>query len=372
MNSWVSKWIKETYPRAKSDLCTCFFDRSQSLADKWGYIGMITASSWMFISSFEKFRKALLATGSICSMIQQSTHGYAGVTVPTTMFVYACNRSGITGSYIRLTDFDRPQWQEPRALEALADPDCGWFYRRNANSFCAIPGSPIAYWTGDALLAVFRQGIPLGDICDVRKGVTTSDNDRFLHYWWEVSHDKERFECRSVKESVESGAKWFPCNKGGEFRKWYGNNDYVINWENDGYEIRNFRDEHGKLLSVPRNTQYLFLPAVTWSAISSDEIAFRYKPSGHVINAAGPSLFGDDGTLLYLQGAMNSSVSRLTASILSPTLNFEVGQVASYPVIPNGSEQGQVSTIVNELRFLSKDDWDSFESSWDFKRHPLA
>ena len=158
MNGWVSKWVKKNYPVAKSDLCTCFFSRAQRLAKDDGYISMITASSWMFISSFEKFRKQLLAEGSICSMIQQSTHGYAGVTVPTTMFTYACHRMGVIGSYIRLEDFDRPQWQEPRALEALANPNCGWFYRADAQKFNTIPGIPIAYWASDSAIDGFRKG----------------------------------------------------------------------------------------------------------------------------------------------------------------------------------------------------------------------
>ena len=187
MNGWVSKWVKSNYPTAKSDLCACFFERGQILAGTIGYISMITASSWMFISSFEKFRKSLLSHGSICSMIQQSTHGYAGVTVPTTMFVYACNRSGVIGSYIRLEDFDRPQWQEPRALEALANPNCGWYYRTDASSFDAIPGSPIAYWASEAVVAAFANMESLGKRLITREGMATADNDRFIRQWFECS-----------------------------------------------------------------------------------------------------------------------------------------------------------------------------------------
>ena len=157
MNKWISAWVKNNYANAKRDLCTCFINRGFNLSNDHGYISMITASSWMFISSFEEFRKSLLRRSSITSMIQQSTHGYAGVTVPTTMFILAEGAQGVTGTYIRLEDFDRPQWQEPRALEALANPDCGWFYRCANASFGVIPGSPIAYWISPALRNAFMS-----------------------------------------------------------------------------------------------------------------------------------------------------------------------------------------------------------------------
>ena len=365
MNSWVSKWAKSNYPTAKSDLCTCFFERGQVLAEALGYISMITASSWMFISSFEKFRKSLLSRGSICSMIQQSTHGYAGVTVPTTMFVYACNRSGIIGSYIRLEDFDRPQWQEPRALEALANPDCGWFYRTSAQAFAGIPGMPIVYWVTHGVLNAFKNGVPVSSIGQPRVGLQTGENSRFVRQWWEVPLGRECFDCPSIEGSVKSGAKWFPYNKGGEYRKWYGNNDCVVNWENDGEDVKAFSG------SVIRNPQAYFKPCITWSKISSGSIAFRYKPAGHVFDVAGTSIFAGGRELEYLQGACNSSVILQIAGMLSPTLNFEVGQIATYPILLDERRESNVCGLVSEERSLSKSDWDAFESSWDFKKHPL-
>lgn len=371
MNSWVSKWVKSNYPTAKSDLCTCFFERGQVLAEALGYISMITASSWMFISSFEKFRKRLLSRGSICSMIQQSTHGYAGVTVPTTMFVYACNRLGIIGSYIRLEDFDRPQWQEPRALEALANPDCGWFYRCSERRYNDIPGTPIVYWASKAITSAFKKGLPISSIGQPRQGLATGENARFVRQWWEVSLDREWFDCPSIEESVKSGLKWFPYNKGGEYRKWYGNNDCVVNWENNGYEIRNYVDAAGRQLSRPQNTSCYFKPCITWSKISSGSIAFRYKPAGHVFDVAGTSIFANSERLSYLQGACNSSAILKIANMLSPTLNFEVGQIAVYPIVFSENRHSNVNTIVEECRLLSRSDWDSVEVSWDFSHHPL-
>ena len=238
MNGWVSKWVKSNYPTAKSDLCTCFFERGRVLAEAIGYISMITASSWMFISSFEKFRRNLLSHGSICSMIQQSTHGYAGVTVPTTMFVYACDRPGVIGSYIRLEDFDRPQWQEPRALEALANPDCGWFYYCDASTFSAIPGSPIAYWASVSMIQSFKNRPKLESFAIPRQGLATSNNNRFLRKWWEVSSDNTNRGCASHEEAQQSGARWFPIIRGGSYRKWYGVYDELVDWFDNGKEMK--------------------------------------------------------------------------------------------------------------------------------------
>ena len=371
MNSWVSKWAKSNYPTAKNDLCTCFFERGQVLAEALGYISMITASSWMFISSFEKFRKRLLSRGSICSMIQQSTHGYAGVTVPTTMFVYACNRSGIIGSYIRLEDFDRPQWQEPRALEALADPDCGWFYRADADGFDAIPGSPIAYWASEAVQRAFLNGERIASFVKMPYGFKTGENDRFLRFWWECSHKSCTWSAKSRNDAIRSGAKWFPYNKGGAFRKWFGNNEYVLNYKNGGEEVIAHAQQENRS-AANYDAELLFRPAVTWSRISSGRLHMRYSPRGAICDMTGPGYFGDPSTLSFLQAFCNSSVAASIAGILSPTLDYQPGQIGNYPVSNINELKGSVVPLVDELRCCSKNDWDSFETSWDFKRHSLA
>lgn len=363
---FMSKWVKKNYPDVKSDLCTCFIERGFTLAKDRGYEAMITASSWMFISSFEAMRKRIVSDKKICSLIQQSTHGYAGVTVPTCMFVIESGdtRSKV-GSYIRLFDFDRPKLQQPKALEAIKNPDCGWFYRRDAETFKQIPGTPIAYWASDALLDAFANAKQLNEFGRPRQGLATGENARFVREWWEVDDQKSSYSCRSLEESVASACKWFPYNKGGDFRKWYGNNECVINWENDGNSVREYPG------SVIRNPDNYFRPSITWSKISSGSIAFRFKPAGHVFDVAGTSVFSDAASLKYLQGACNSSVIMRVASMLSPTLNFEVGQIATYPIIQNEDLEPSVNATVDSCRELSKTDWDSFEASWDFKRHPL-
>ena len=327
---------------------------------------------WMFIGSYEKLREKMINEKTITSLIQLEYSGFAGATVPICTFTFHNSYvDEYKGGYVRLSDFVGAAVQAPKTREAIANPDCGYFYRRNAKTFTQIPGIPIAYWASEALLNAFAGGKRLSDIGKPRQGLATGENARFVHEWWEVGLDREKFDCKSIEESLKCGKKWFPYNKGGDFRKWYGNNSSVVNWELDGLEIRNFKDVSGKLLSRPQNTDCFFKPSITWSKISSGSIAFRFKPHGHIFDVAGTSVFADEPTLSYLQGVCNCSVIMTVASMLSPTLNFEVGQIATYPIMQNEAKQIEVVDLVSELRNDSKLDWDSFETSWDFKRHPL-
>ena len=270
---------------------------------------------------------------------------------------------------MRLVDINGSEAKRLKLLAAIQNPDCGWFYRRGADTFKQIPGIPIAYWASDALLDAFGNAKQLSEYGKPRQGLATGENARFVREWWEVDDCKSVYSCGSIQESIESACKWFPYNKGGDFRKWYGNNSSVVNWENDGQEIRNYKDQNGRLLSRPQNTNCFFSPSITWSKISSGSIAFRFKPAGHIFDVAGTSVFSDEESLKYLQGACNSSVIMRVASMLSPTLNFEVGQIATYPIIQNEEQEPLVNDMVDSCRELSKTDWDSFETSWDFKRN---
>ena len=363
MNGWVSKWVKKNYPIAKSDLCTCFFNRAQQLAKDDGYISMITASSWMFISSFEKFRKELLSKGSICSMIQQSTHGYAGVTVPTTMFTYACHRMGVIGSYIRLEDFDRPQWQEPRALEALADPECGWFYRADADGFGAIPGSPIAYWASSSALGAFENAPAVSAFMNSCSGITTGDT-RFVSYWHEVELCKIGFNCTTWQDMGKS--TWFPLNSGGEFRLFYGNNEKIVNLYNGGEAIR----ASGGNYRLRDKTNY-FKKGLTWGRITSSDIAFRSTAPGTLFGDAGPVGFTGEEHY-YLLGFLTSALLRYFVNVLNPTLNCQIADIERVPLLIDEQKKEQVEVLVTDCIENEADDWNAVETSWDFKRHPLA
>ena len=372
---FMSKWVKKNYPDVKSDLCTCFIERGFNLAKDRGYGAMITMQSWMFLGSFEKMRSSLIGSMSILSMLHLGPRAFdaiGGEVVNVTADVVYNGGAAREGAYVRLVDINGGEAKRQKALEAIQNPDCGWFYRRDAETFKQIPGTPIAYWASDALLDAFENAKQLSEYGKPRQGLATGENARFVREWWEVDGCKSAYSCGSIQESIESACKWFPYNKGGDFRKWYGNNSAVVNWENDGWEIRNYKDQNGKLLSRPQNTNCFFSPSITWSKISSGSIAFRFKPAGHVFDVAGTSVFSDQKSLKYLQGACNSSVIMRVASMLSPTLNFEVGQIATYPIIQNEEQEPLVNNMVDSCRKLSKTDWDSFETSWDFKRNPLV
>lgn len=366
MGKWLSDWVKRSYPDVKSDLFSCFIERNLRLSEDGGQLGFMTPYVWMFIGSYEKLRAKLIEEVTITSLVQLEYSGFAGATVPICTFTLQKGRvPGYLGGYVRLSDFVGAANQAPKTLEAIANPTCGWFYRRSTDAFKSIPGTPIAYWASDAMTSAFAEGVSLSSVGTPRQGLATGENARFVRYWWEVSQSRSRYDCTSVEESVQSGARWFPYNKGGDYRKWYGNNDCVVDWENDGIRIKEFAG------SVIRNPQYYFQPAITWSKISSGSIAFRYKPHGHVFDVAGTSIFAAEDELLYLQGACNSSVMLDIASMLSPTLNFEVGQISTYPIIDTESEKTQIIELVQWTRRLSKDDWDFCETSWDFARSPL-
>lgn len=359
MNKWISAWVKNNYANAKRDLCTCFINRGFNLSNDHGYISMITASSWMFISSFEEFRKSLLRRSSITSMIQQSTHGYAGVTVPTTMFVLAEGAQDVIGTYIRLEDFDRPQWQEPRALEALANPDCGWFYRVNAETFEAAPSSPIAYWMNKRIWEAYEKGVTFADVGHPKVGMQTSNNDKYLRLWWEIN----RSECFSD----EMPPNWIKYLKGGDYRKWYGNLDYLLHYKKDPSYI--LQQPHAKVLDLT----YLQTPKCTWTDLTSGEPSFRYAPEDTFYDISGHCFFPDRKDQLFLLAYANSSMVAMLKKAFNSSFHFQCGDLAKI-IVPfvSGEERKCIEAISCEQIELSKADWDSFESSWDFKRHPLV
>ena len=240
LGKWMSAWVKKHYPEAYRDLCTSFIDRGFTLSAADGYSAMVTMQSWMFLGSFEKLRGKILRNHSISSMAHLGTRAFgaiAGEVVSTTATVFANAKSEVKGAYFRLVDMGSEAEKQAGLLEALADPDCGWFYRTAARDFAGIPGTPVVYWATKGVLDAFKNGVPISSIGQPRQGLATGENARFVRQWWEVSHAKEHFDCPSIEESIKSGAKWFPYNKGGEFRKWYGNNDCVINLKNGGEDV---------------------------------------------------------------------------------------------------------------------------------------
>ncbi len=375
-NPFMSAWVKRHYSDVKSDLFSSFIVRIMSFAKPSGESGIMCPFVWMFISSYEKLRNLLIDQKTLTSLIQLEYSGFAGATVPICTFTFHNSKiDGYKGGYVRLSDFVGAAVQGPKTLEAIKNPDCGYFYRADATTFHTIPGSPIAYWASDKMVQAFNNANRLDKLVTPRQGLATSDNKRFLRQWWEISVCKSSRNCADRNEAKLSQRRWFPIIRGGSYRKWYGEYDEVVDWLNDGEEMKRAVLAKYPYLSTPdfviKNQNDYFKPAVTWSKISSGKASFRYAPQGMLFEVAGACFFGSDSSLKIVQAFCNSSIAESALALMSPTLNFEVGQVGSLPVMSTESEAAAIENRVDLLRELSTRDRDSFETSWDFKRHPL-
>lgn len=365
-NPFMSKWVKKNYPDVKNDLFSSFIVRIMDFAGEHGEVGMMTPFVWMFIGSYEKLRNRLIDDKTLTTLIQLEYSGFAGATVPICTFTYHNSHiDDYKGGYVRLADFTGPAVQAPKALEAIHNPNCGWFYRRDADTFKKIPGTPIAYWASDALLDAFTNKEKLGLFAKPQVGLQTSDNDRFLRYWFECSLGDMSVACNSAESSLSLDAKWYPHNKGGSFRKWYGNRDHVIEYA-----------KNGRSLSAAPGASRIkdsiaFLSCITYSRITSGQIAFRMQPSGSLFDSAAVAMFPPVCDMKYLLGLLNSSVVATATSFLVPTLNAQPGDIAKLPIAIEPAEHGAVDGLVDYCLGISRLDCDSFETSWDFKRHPL-
>ena len=368
MNDKLSKFVKEHYPDTKSDLSTAFMEKTISLCNPTGYMSMINIPAWMFLSSYEKLREHLIAQNTFINMVHFG-RGVFGSDFGTTSFVILRDHiRDYAGAYRRL-------FEKQGAVDSVETKE-EWFFEGKGSftaeqvNFFKIPGSPIAYWVSKDFLNSFINRT-IGELAKPRQGLATGCNDIFVRQWFEVKSSKISYETCDTDETKHISKKWFPYNKGGEFRRWYGNNDYVVNWENDGYEIRHFTDEKGKLRSRPQNTQYYFKHCISWSLISSGRVAFRYKPQGHIFDVSGMSCFTEKN-LFYLLALCNSPVVDAFLAVFSPTINFQAGDIANIPVAIDNDQMASVENVVKENIELSKGDWDAYETSWDFKRHPLV
>ena len=285
-----------------------------------------------------------------------------GEVVQTTSFVLQnCQLDGYLGTYCRLTDGNSQTEKEKIFLSATEQ------FVQKQNKFFEIPGTPIAYWVSNSIYDAFESGIPLKNFADLRQGMSTANNDLFLRLWFEVSEDNISYHSETTQQAIESKKKWFPHTKGGGARKWYGNNDYIVNWYNDGEEIRNYPG------SAPRSTQYYFREGLSWSTLSSDSISFRYEPKGFTMNTKGSICYLKRADLQnYICGLLNSKPTMRFLELLAPTLDYSQGPVGKVPVLLDAENREKVELCTLENIRLSKEDWDSFETSWNFIIHPLV
>ncbi|KFI62074.1 BREX-1 system adenine-specific DNA-methyltransferase PglX [Bifidobacterium cuniculi] len=380
MGKVLKKYVQEYYPDGKSDLFAAFMLRCLQFVPNRGYLGFMSPYVWMFISSYEALRQRFITKEHIESLIQLEYSGFEGATVPICTFVLQKGTSSLPGHYVRLADFVGAQVQGPRALEiiqahnALASdqvalhPDMAThFYTVDQQEFKQIPGSPIVYWLPKVLIQAFNikiakgvSGEALSDIADVAQGFTTGNNARFLRNWWENSYTSIQFDRSALKEKQQG--KWVPCDKGGDFRKWFGNNTYVIDWSQNGNAIFSF---HG---ATPRNRDVTFKQALTCSKITSGEPSFRYHHGGFVFSDAAVAVC-DMSAWQQISCFLNSTTCLQMMQALSPTLNFEVGQIRALPLRLGNTRP--LSTLSDSLLFISRSDWNSYETSWDFGPFPL-
>lgn len=362
----LDAYVKENYADEKADLSMAMFKQAiSSLCKKDGFVAFITTSSWMFLSSFEKLRKYIQASVCIDSLVDYGTELFDGKVGhnPIVSWVARNSKLDYRMTAIRLVDYCYSQRDEKEP--EFFNPKNR--YTAQQANFSKIPGSPVAYWVSENMIRAFCGNL-ISDVADTCMGMTTGDNGQFLRLWYEVTFEKIKLNAKDSYEAKGSGAKWFPYHKGGEFRRWYGNNEYVVNWENNGTSLRNFPG------STIRNIHYYFHRAITWSLITSSLISFRYRPFGFIFGDAGPAIFPKKANFYVLFGLLNTKIIQNISEIINPTINCSSGVVANFPYLGEilESQEKKIIHIVMDNVKMSNTDWDISETSWDFKRHPLV
>lgn len=367
-------WVKKNYPDSKSDLFAVFIEKCGELLNTYGYQAMITQHSWMFLSSYEKLRAKLMLR-DIVNMAHLGARAFqeiGGEVVQTTSFVLAKNKTAdFKGTYVRLVDYNSQDAKEEAFLSALStnhSPLTTNLHTANTENFEKIPGSPVAYWVSEAMLRAFDEEKLIGDIADVKIGMGTGKNNVFVREWWEVEHEKIDFSLKNVNELDNSAGRYFPYNKGGEYRLWYGNLQQVLWFDSAGRNNMNTMPGHRE----NGGWNFYFKQGLTWSFISSSKFGVRFLPFGFTFDVAGSTLFIDDRNIKYVLGFLTSAVCFDILSLLNPTLNYQAGNIKSLPIKLDNNRYNEVTEIVDDNISQSRTDWDSFEISWDFKRHPLV
>ena len=371
MSGELKQFVQDRYEDGKADLFAAFIMRNRQFLRHSAMLGMITMQSWMFLSSFEDLRRNLLASSSMETMTHLGTGAFdsiGGEVVSTAAFTLRNSPSSEKGIYIRLVDVSGDSNQADACAEAI-NSDVDYCFKVGQHEFAQIPGSPIVYWLSKSMLDSFAKNKALKEIAAPRQGLATADNNRFLRDWHEIDYANFCVNAASMQTALSSGCKWFPTQKGGNFRRWYGNHEFVVNWANNGSEIRNFTDSTGKLKSRPQNLDCFFLSGITWTAITTGDISLRYSPSGFISNAKGPEFFPDESIRNILLGICNSSSAQALLTMLAPTLDYSQGPVGSLP-IPDFSSLN-TKKMVSELIHAAQADWNSYETSWGFQRLAL-
>lgn len=366
MGAKLSAYVKQNYPDTKSDMSTVMMEKMLAMCSKNGFMAMINIPVWMFLSSYEKLRNNILKQNSYLNMLHFG-RGVFGSDFGTTAFVIAKKHTdNYIASYRRL-------FEKQGAVDSVNVKEQWFFegkgkYVAKQENFAKIPGAPVAYWVSEKVIDLFGKN-KISDIASAKSGMTTTNNERFLRFWFEVEIRRIGFGYKSIDDTVDRLYKWFPFCKGGDFRRWAGNECYVVNWFNNGEEIRKAAQgaSGGRLVNIDCALQ----KSIVWTKISSSIICLRYKNTGLFFSDAAPGLFSDDEKLMYILGLMNTKYAMKIINLINPTLNFVPGTIASIPIFDGLPCISEVKQLVKQNISLSKSDWDAFETSWDFTKHPL-
>ena len=368
MGGKLTDYVKKNYPNSKSDLYAIFIQACGNFGKKSSYQAMITQHSWMFLGSYEKLREDVYRK-TLVNMAHLGARAFeeiAGEVVQTTAFIL-CNVDipGYTGAYVRLVSENSQNDKELSFLERKQ------VYYKSQSNYTSLPAAPVAYWVGDPVFKAFSKNPHVSDIGEAKAGMTTGDNDRFLRLWFEVKQSGIGLGYHNSDEAKQSGKKWFPYNKGGGFRKWYGLNDYVVLWENDGYAIKNATKQGRKIASV-RSERLYFHKSITWATLTTGMISCRNSEYGHLFDDKGSSCFMPEKAHNYVLAMINSVVGDYFLHVLNPTMSFQSGNIGALPVVKEKESDSRIVELSNADVELCKRDWDSFETSWDFAKHPLV
>jgi len=372
VNGKLKNFLRESFTDFKSDVFSAFVVRCGEMSERSAYVGIMCPNVWMYISSHEKLRSYLTEKRAITNLVELPLTGFKGATVQICAYNFInLPQPKLSGNYVRLVDFKGGDIEMAElTLKAIRNRDCGWFYHYSADNFSKIPGSPIAYWSTEATRAAFSTGSRIEDIAPARAGLQTGENEKFVRFWFEVEQQSSGLNYLSKADAKVSDRKWFPYNSGGAYRRWFGNNEKVVDWGQDG---KNIKDDKLRKLEIglclpsnskPKNEQFYFLPSVTWTMLSSSYFGVRICRQGFVFDIAGSSVFPDNNTLNAVAAFLNSKLAELFLKYLNPTMNAQSGDIGNFPWLDSTiqGELSEIDGIISRVRDLSQSDWDAYET----------
>ena len=368
----LKDFAKKYYKDYSKDLFSMFIYRNFDFCDENGYNALMTPFVWMFIKNYENLRKFIINNKSISTLIQLEYSAFSEATVPICTFVLSNFDKNYVGTYLKLSEFTGGMDVQKEKVLNATTLNTNYKFFSDTKKYNNIPLYPIAYWADETVVSSFNKGHLLEEETLIKVGLQTGDVNKFIRFWFEVNFNNIEFNCKSCEETNHINKKWFPYNKGGNYRKWYGNNYHIVNWENNGFEIKNNRNKNGKLKSRPQNSDFYFKKGLTYSSLSSGKISFRYNTEGFIFDTKGSKCFiNNENNFEYIFAFLNNDITMIFLSFLAPTLDFNVGSLKKLPLIYEKKYNEEIYNIVQENIKITKEEWDDYELSWDFKIHPL-